>query len=154
MIQEEIKKGIDCVGVTIVFFCHDGKGNFVMAKRGANTRDEHGRWDPGGGGLELHDTVEETLRREIREEYCTDVLSYDFLGYRDVHRVHNEKKTHWVALDFAVLIDPKKVANGEPGKFEEVAWFTLDSLPKDSSHSQFPFFLEKYKTQLRQILHV
>jgi len=34
---------------------------------------------------------------EIKEEYCTDVLGFDFLGYRDVHREHNGKKTHWIA---------------------------------------------------------
>ncbi len=102
--ENTLKKGIDYVGVTVVYFCHDGNGRFVMAKRKNTTRDEFGRWDIGGGGLEFNDTVEGTLRKEIKEEYCADVLDYEFLGYRDVHREHEGKPTHWVALDFKVRI--------------------------------------------------
>ncbi len=36
-----MKKGEDFTGVTIVYFCHDGNGNFLMKKRSANCRDEH-----------------------------------------------------------------------------------------------------------------
>ena len=142
-----MKKGEDYTGVTVVYFCHDGKGNFLLNKRSNNCRDEHGTWDPGGGGLEFDDTVESSLRKEIKEEYCTDVLGHEFLGYRDVHRVNNGKKTHWIALDFKVLIDRDKVANGEPHKFDAIEWFTLDRLPKPL-HSQFPIFLDLYKGKL------
>ena len=118
-----------------------------MAKRGNNTRDEHDRWDIGGGGLEFDDGVESTLRKEIQEEYCTDVLDFEFLGYRDVHHENQGKPTHWIALDFKVRVDPAKVKNGEPHKFEEIAWFTLDTIP-EKSHSQFPNFLNLYRQKL------
>jgi 8-oxo-dGTP diphosphatase len=140
-------KGVDFTGVTVVYFCHDGKGNFLLQKRSRQARDEHGAWDCGAGGLELHDTVENTLRKEIMEEYCTDVLDYEFLGFRDVHRSHKNQPTHWIALDFLVLVDPPKVKNGEPHKFDEIGWFTLESIP-EPIHSQLPFFLEKYKEKL------
>jgi 8-oxo-dGTP pyrophosphatase MutT (NUDIX family) len=142
-----IKKGVDYPGITVVYFCHDGKGNIVMAKRNTNTRDEHGCWDIGGGGVELGDTIESTLKQEIKQEYGTDVLDYKFLGYRDVHREHEGKKTHWLALDFKVLVDPTLVMNNEPHKFEAVSWFTLETLP-DKVHSQFPNFLKLYKDRL------
>lgn len=148
MSEEKYKKGIDYTGVTIVYFCHDGKGNFVMAKRSKNARDEHGKWDIGGGGLEFNATVEGTLRKEIKEEYCTDVLEYEFLGFRDVHRELQGKPTHWIALDFKVLIDPAKVKNGEPHKFDEIKFFRFDNMPT-SLHSQLPYFLEKYNDKLR-----
>lgn len=140
-------KGVDFIGVCVVYFCHDGKGNFIMAKRSTNTRDEHGMWDIGGGGLEFDQSVEEAIKKEIKEEYCTDVLEYEFLGFRDVHRTHNAKKTHWIALDFKVLVDPSKVANGEPHKFDEIAWFTLDKLP-ENIHSQIPTFLKQHQQKL------
>ncbi len=142
-----MKKGLDYTGVSISYFCHDGKGNFLMAKRSNNCRDEHGKWDQGGGGLEFADTVLGTLKKEIQEEYCTDVLAYEFLGYRDVHREHEGQKTHWVALDFKVLVDRKKVKNGEPHKFDDLAWFTLDNLP-EPLHSQFLNALALYKDKL------
>lgn len=145
--ENKLRKGVDYVGVTLSFFCHDGKGNFVMAKRGLNARDENGRWDIGGGGLEFGDKVEERLRREIKEEYCTDIIKYEFLGYRDVHREHNGLPTHWISLDFKVLVDPKQVKNGEPHKFDEIGWFTLDTIPVPA-HSQFPEFLRLYRDRL------
>lgn len=142
-----MRKGFDYPGVSIVFFCHDGKGNFVMAKRGQNARDEQGAWDIGGGGLDFGISVQETLKKEIGEEYCTDVLEYEFLGYMDVHRVHKGEKTHWIALSFKVLVDPQKVALGEPHKFDDIGWFTLETLPV-KVHSAFPEFLRLYGDRL------
>jgi 8-oxo-dGTP diphosphatase len=142
-----MKKGEDFTGVTVVYLCHDGKGNFLLNKRSNNCRDEHGAWDPGGGGLEFGDTVVDTLKKEIKEEYCTVVLDHEFLGYRDVHREHNGKKTHWIALDFKVLVDRDMVKNGEPHKFDEIQWFTLETLPTPL-HSQFPKFLEQHKGRI------
>ena len=142
-----MQKGIDHIGVSVIYFCHDGKGNFVMAKRSQNARDEHGNWDIGGGGLEFGDTVENTLKKEIKEEYCADVLDFEFLGFRDAHREHQGKPTHWIALDFKALINPEQVKNGEPHKFDEVRWFTLKALPSNL-HTQLPIFFEKYKEKL------
>jgi len=142
-----MQKGIDHIGLTVVYFCHDGKGNYLLAKRGVNTRDEQGTWDFGAGAVEFDDSVIGTLKKEIKEEYCTDVLSYEFMGYRDVQREHNGKKTHWIALDFKVLVDKAKVANGEPHKFEQIGWFTPDNLPSPLI-STAPGFLEKYKGKL------
>jgi 8-oxo-dGTP pyrophosphatase MutT (NUDIX family) len=142
-----MKKGTDFIGVCVVYFCHDGKANVLMAKRSQNARDERGAWDIGGGGVEFGDKVEDTLKKEIKEEYNADVLSFEFLGFRDVHREHEGKPTHWIALDFKVLVDPKQVKNNEPHKFDDLAWFTLDNLPQPG-HSQFPEFLEKYREKL------
>lgn len=144
-----MKKGTDYTGITIVYFCHDGEGNFVMSKRSQNCRDEKGLWDIGGGGLEFDDTVENTLRKEIKEEYSTDVLSFEFLGYRDMHRMNDGVKTHWIALDFKVLVDKDKVKNGEPHKFDDVKWFDFDTMPSEEKvHSGFPPFLSLHKNRL------
>lgn len=143
-----MKKGEDYTGITIVYLCHDGRGNILLNKRSTNCRDEHGTWDPGGGGLKFKDTVTNTLQKEIKEEYCTNILEYEFLGYRDVHRTHERKNTHWIALDFKVFVDKNQVQNGEPHKFDEIGWFKLDKLP-NPLHSQFPHFLEKYKNKLQ-----
>ena len=142
-----LQKGIDYTGVTVVYLCHDGQGHILLNKRSKNCRDEHGTWDPGGGGVEFGETVEGTLKKELREEYCAEILAHEFLGFRDVHRTHEGKKTHWIALDFKVLVDPTKVKNGEPHKFDKIGWFTLDKLPTPL-HSQFPGFLEKYKEKI------
>ena len=140
-------QGKDYVGVSIVYFCHDGNGNFLMQKRGNNCRDEKGKWDIGAGGLDFGVTVEEALRSEIKEEYMTDVLDFEFLGYRDVHRQDDGRQTHWIGLDFKVLVDKNKVKNGEPHKFDEIGWYTLDNLPTPV-HSGLPNFLRRYVERL------
>ena len=145
-----MEKGLDYTGITVVYFCHDGQGNFIMSKRNENCRDEYGTWDPGGGGLEFGERIEDALRREIREEYCTTLISYEFLGFRDVHREHAGRKTHWIAIDYKVLVDRDLARNGEPHKHDEVRWFSLDSLPLPL-HSQFPHFLSRYEARLREL---
>lgn len=142
-----MKKGSDYTGISIVYFCHDGKGNYLFNKRGENCRDENGKWDCGGGALEFKDNVEERLKSEIREEYCTEVVSFEFLGYQDVHRTKDGIDTHWIALHFKVLIDPKTVKNGEPHKFDEIRWFKIKDL-SENLHSQLPYALKKYKNIL------
>lgn len=142
-----MNEGIDCIGISVVFACHDGKGNFLFSKRTAECRDEHGTWDPGAGALEFGSTIESTLRREIYEEYRTDIFHFEMLGYRDVHRDQGGSATHWLALDFKVLVDRSKVANGEPHKMEAIGWFKLDDLPSPM-HSQWPRFLSLYREKL------
>jgi len=156
-----MKKGVDFIGVSVVYFCHDGAGNFVMAQRSQNARDEQGNWDIGGGGVEFDDGVEETLKKEIAEEYGCTVKEFEFLSFRDVSRIQNNTKTHWVALDFKVLVDKNEVKNNEPHKFDAINWFTLDRTHKVSSgtgfrldnlpknlHSQLPIFFQKYSDRL------
>ncbi len=145
-----MQKGVDYIGNGVVYFCHDGEGHVLLAKRSKNARDEQGRWDIGGGGIEFNDTVINTLKKEIAEEYGTDVLDYEFLGYRDVHREHNNQETHWIVLDFRVLVNKRKIKNNEPHKFDAIEWFTLENLPTPI-HSQLPDFLQKYKNKLFNI---
>ena len=104
-----MQKGEDYIEVSVVYFCHDGKENVLLAQRSKNARDEQGRWDIGGGGVELGEAIIDTLKKEIKEEYSTDIINQEFLGYRDVFRKNNDKKTHWVTLDFKVLVDKEKV---------------------------------------------
>ena len=147
--MRELKKGIDYTGINVTFCCHDGEENFLFAKRSDQCRDEQGTWDCGGGSVDFGDSIEGTLVKEIMEEYCTDVISYDYLGFRDVFRtLPNGTKTHWLAIDFKVRVDRSRVRNGEPHKATEIGWFTLDNLPRPN-HSQWPNFLRLYESRLR-----
>ena len=143
-----MKIGEDYIGISVVYFCHDGNGNFLMQKRGANCRDENGRWDIGAGAVEFGMSVEDTLKTEIMQEYSTWPINSEFLGYRNIQRTNDETtKTHWVTLDFKALVDPERVANGEPHKFDEIGWFNLKEIPSPV-HSQLPDFLRRYKERL------
>ncbi len=147
----EPKKGINYIGVSVVYFCHDGRGNVVMGKRSQNARDEKGKWDIGGGALELNESVDQALKKEIQEEYNCKVISYEFLGFREVHRIFDENKTHWIGLDFKVLVDVSDLKTNEPEKFDDVKLFPISEMIIDSDlvHSQLPEFLRKYKDKLK-----
>ena len=73
------------------------------------------------------------MRREVREEYTADALDVETIGVRNVLR----DGSHWVAVVNAVHVDPVAVAIGEPHKFDELGWFSLDALPAPL-HSQLP----------------
>ncbi len=147
-----MNKGEDYIGVTVSFLCHDGHGKVFLSKRGVRARDEHGRWDCGGGGVEFGDTVEQTLKKEVAEEYLTDVLDAEFLGFRDVFRENAGRKTHWLSMDYLVRVDAAKAGNGELHKLDAVGWFSLDELP-EPMHSQWPKFAEQYRERLIQLRH-
>lgn len=142
-----MKKGIDYIGVTASYLAHDGNGKYVMTLRGANCRDEQGTWDFGGGGVDMGDSVEETIIKEVKEELDADVLEMEFLGYRDLFREHEGEKTHWVSFQFLVRVDPGQVKNNEPHKFDDVRWVTLDNLPEPLHSTAIPM-LEKFKNKL------
>jgi ADP-ribose pyrophosphatase YjhB (NUDIX family) len=132
----DLRRGIDHIGVSAVAIIHDGKGKILLHKRGPKARDERGSWDICGGAIEFGETLEEAITREIKEELCTDPLDMEFLKAFDAHRTNHEgDKTHWIAIVYSVLVDPKKVKIGEPHKMAEIGWFTRATLPSPK-HSQ------------------
>jgi 8-oxo-dGTP diphosphatase len=116
--------------VSCVFVCHDGHGRILLARRSAGARDEPGTWDCGAGALELGESFEEAVTREVTEEYTAEPLGIEQLGVRNVVR-----DDHWVAIIFAVRLDPADVRLGEPHKFDELGWFAPGELPAPL-HSQ------------------
>jgi 8-oxo-dGTP diphosphatase len=121
--------------VSCVFVCHDGAGRILLARRSEQARDEPGAWDCGAGALEFGETFEAAVTREVGEEYTASPLEIRQLGVRNVLR--DDPPSHWVAVIFAVRVDPASVRIGEPHKFDELAWFARGELPSPL-HSQLP----------------
>ena len=128
--------------VSCVFICHDGAGRILLARRSAGARDEPGTWDTGAGALEFGETFEAAVTREVKEEYATEPREISLLGVRNV--VRTEPLSHWVAVVFAVRVDPATVTIGEPHKFDELGWFDPTVLPAPL-HSQLEPTLELFR---------
>lgn len=142
--------GIDYVGISLGFICHDGQGNILMHKRSKNTRDQHGHWDWGGGKMELGETIEEGLLRELQEEYGVDGKIEHVLP--PVDWVSKGKITaHWVVLLHIVKVDRDKVINNEPRSIEELGWFDFDNLP-DPLHEGNKYDLELHGEEIRKYI--
>lgn len=125
-----MKKGIDYIGVAVAFICHDGQGNFLMHKRSENCRDEHHKWDNGGGGVKFGEHPEEALWRELQEEYgCAGVID-EALPVRSRIRQHGDVATHWVTFPYIVRVNRDEVKMNEPDMMTEIGWFRLDDLPQ------------------------
>lgn len=131
--------------VSCVFVCHDGAGRVLLARRSPGARDEPGTWDTGAGALEHGESLEEAVTREVREEYTAEPLTVETLGVRNILR--GTPTSHWVAVVFAVELDPATVAIGEPHKFDALDWFAPDGLPHPR-HSQLAETLALFRARM------
>lgn len=130
------ERGYDFIGVSAVGLVHDGHGKLLLQKRGPEARDERGHWDLCGGAVEFGDTIEQTLLRELKEELCVQPQHMELLTAYDAHRNFHGRASHWIAVVYAVQVEPAAVKIGEPHKIAELGWFTAATLP-DPLHSQF-----------------
>ncbi|MBP9782105.1 NUDIX domain-containing protein [Candidatus Woesebacteria bacterium] len=148
-----LQSGIDYIGVTTPFYCHDGKGHLLLAQRSSGARDEHGAWDPGSGQLEFGSSIEENILKEVKEEYGCEAIIQKILPAHSILRTLDGKQTHWLAVPAFVLVDRAQVRLMEPTKFSQFGWFALEQLPPPL-HQGFTFSFEKYKAQFFAMLSV
>lgn len=142
--SEKLRPGIDYIGITTPFYCNDGEGNFVLHRRSENARDEQGTWDFGAGQLEFGEEIEQSMLRELFEEYGVEGEIQEQVPAHTILRIHDGQQTHWVAIPFFVKVDTSKVKIMEPDKHSEIGVFSLDNLPSQL-HSGVKHSMEKYK---------
>lgn len=146
-----MKPGIDFIGVSVAFYCHDDQGNFLLHKRSNKCRDEKGSWDFGGGQVELGETLEDAILREVKEEYGVMGEIEKQLSAHSLLRIHEGLKTHWLIITFIVKVDRKKVLISDPEKMLKLYWSKLNNLPKPL-HTGAQFTLNKYKKEFKKFL--
>lgn len=143
-----MKIGIDYIGVSTSFYCHNGKGKWLLHKRSINCRDERGAWDSGGGKLEFGLTLEENVLKEIREEYgCEAQIQQQLSAITLLRKSIDGTQTHWIIIPFILFLDEKNVSKvkiSDPEKMAELGWFTLDNLPHPL-HSGFQKTITLYR---------
>ena len=96
-------------------------GRVLLARR----RDI-GWWNLPGGGLEHGETVDEALRRELREEIGAEVTIVRLSG------VYSKPRKDEVVLTFLChLVAGAELALRTTDEVSEIGWFAPDDLPTD-----------------------
>lgn len=145
------KPGKDYVGVATPFYCLDSNGCILFQKRSSNTRDESGRWDPGSGKLEKGLTLEENVKKEVKEELSADAEIIGRLPAHGIFREHEGEDTHWLAACFFVRVDRDEVKLNEPEKIDELKWAEIGDFP-EPIHTGFKDTFDEYREQFEEIV--
>ncbi len=118
-------QGKDYIGVGCGAFILNEKNELLLQLR--NKAPEKEYWSIPGGRVELFETFEEAVKREVKEETGVEVRVIDLLGICD-HIIQNEK-SHWVSPSFLCKIVKGEPQIMEPTKHLDMKWFSLDDLP-------------------------
>ncbi len=127
-----MKQGLDYIGVAVGIMIFNDKGEVFLSKRSQQVKNERGHWENPGGSVEFGETLEQAVKREILEEYGTEIDVIEQWPATD-HFIPAEKQ-HWVATTFLAKFKPGQQPKiMEPDKCEEIGWFKLDALPEPLS---------------------
>ena len=102
------------VSVAAAIFDKSGDNVLLIKRR------DNGNWEPPGGILELDETIEEGLRREVREETGAEIEVGPLTG------VYKNMTRGIVALVFRCSL--RGTANQESDEAALIAWHPLDTV--------------------------
>lgn len=125
-----MEEGVDYIGVGVGAVIINSDTKVFLSKRGKEVRNESGKWEFPGGGVEFGDTFKDTIVREMKEEYGVDIEVIELLGVDD-HIIPDEKQ-HWIAPTYICKIKSGIPKILEPHKCEEIGWFTIEEVSKMS----------------------
>ncbi|MBS3090251.1 NUDIX domain-containing protein [Candidatus Pacearchaeota archaeon] len=133
------------VAVGALIFNYDGKLFLVKSHKW------HGKYAIPGGHIELGETAEDALKREIKEETCLDIHDIKFLGFQE-HVFDNAywKKKHFIFLDFACRTDASEKSEIKLNhEGQGYAWVSVDEALKMDvepyTKKTIESYIEKYR---------
>jgi 8-oxo-dGTP diphosphatase len=130
--EKQTVKGVDYIGVSAGAMIFSDNRELFLSKRSQNTKNERGCWETPGGSVEFGETLEDAVRREIREEYGVDIEITEQFPAAD-HIIPKDHQ-HWVATTFLAKIKKGQTPTiMEPEKCDAIGWFALDALPEPLS---------------------
>ena len=123
-----MKKGVDYIGVGVGGIIFNAEGLVFLARRGREARNESGKWEFPGGGVEFGETLEHALAREILEEYGITIEAQELLDV--VNHIIPREGQHWVSPTFICRMMSGTPVIREPHKCEAIGWFAIEDIPE------------------------
>jgi len=141
--REYPAKPIVGIGAVIV-----DDGNILLAKRGSEPGKN--RWSIPGGLVELGETVQETVVREVKEETNLDVQVRSLIDVVDNLEPDGKGRLryHFVILDFLVHLKGGSLRAGSD--VLEVCWVPLSEVEKYDLTKTFREFFERNRGMLQR----
>ncbi len=120
-----MKIGKDYIGVGVGAFILNENNELLLQKRAVPAEKDH--WCIPGGRLEMFETLEHAVIRDVKEETDLDIKVIRLMGICD-HIIQNEN-AHWVAMSYLCKIENGNPKIMEPDKASDMKWFALNELP-------------------------
>lgn len=146
MDKQNLRKGIDYIGVGVGVILVDHRGRLFLARRGPEARNERGLWEFPGGSVEFGETLEAAIKREMSEEFGIAIALDELLDVAD--HILPEEGQHWVSPTYLGRITAGTPQIREPGKCSEICWFFPDQFPADLTvitRQNWQHYLERMK---------
>lgn len=90
-----------------------------------------GEWSFPGGHQKFGETMEETAKRETKEEVGLDIDEFELISVADEMRYIESDGKHYVNIGFLGKYKGGEAKVAEPEKWKEWKWVSLDNLPKN-----------------------
>ncbi|MEM1564298.1 MAG: NUDIX hydrolase [Candidatus Bathyarchaeia archaeon] len=134
------------VGVGAIIIC-DGK-ILLEKRRGEPAK---GKWSVPGGLVELGETAEEAVVREVKEETGLDVADPELIDVVDniVRDENGEVKYHFVIIDYFVKLKGGEMRAADDA--EELRWVPLGEAEKYDLTKTLRAFLQRNKEKLEKL---
>lgn len=122
-----MKKQYPKVGVGIIVIKEINGKQYIMLHQRRSAMGK-GYWGSGGGHLELGESMEQGILRELAEEAGTDIVVTD-LEFLGVSNFTELQPNHYVDVSFIAKWVSGEPTNSSPNETTDWQWFPIDKLP-------------------------
>lgn len=140
-----MKKGVDYIGVGAGAMIFNEEGHVFINKRGPEARNESGKWEFPGGGVEFGETCETAVIREVFEEFNFKIEVVELLEV--VNHIIPDENQHWVSPSFIAKHISGEPQIMEPTKCTDFKWTPIEEInPEElsiASRSNFESYMRK-----------
>lgn len=117
------------IRVGAIALLKNDKDEILMTLR--NREPAKGCWAIPGGKVELYERLEDTIKREMKEELGVEVEVTKFLC--NIQDINQEAEQHWIMPVYEAKVVEGIVENKEPDKHLDLQWFSIDQIPENIS---------------------